>query len=210
MAPERPTWRGWLHTVAFVLALPAGILLVVAADSAAGRTAAAIYATSLLLVFGTSAIYHRIDHGERAHRILQRLDHSMIYLLIAGTYVPLCLVALPGVWGIPLLAVVGVGALTGVVLKMSAFHRARWFSYALYPILGWASVVAAPALWQHLSSVQLLLIITGGLAYTVGFPVLLTRRPDPWPRSFGYHEVWHSFTVLAAGMHFAAVSAVVA
>lgn len=210
MAPERPTWRGWLHSVAFLVALPAGILLVIAADSAAGRTASAIYATSLLLVFGTSALYHRMNHSERSHRIFQRLDHSMIYLLIAGTYVPLCLVALPRAWGIPLLAVVGVGALTGVVLKMSAFHRARWFSHALYPILGWASVVAAPALWQHLSPIQLSLIIAGGLAYTIGLPVLLVRRPDPWPRSFGYHEVWHSFTVLAAGLHFAAVSAVVA
>jgi hemolysin III len=124
--------------------------------------------------------------------------------------VPLCLVALPASWGIPLLAVVGVGAITGVVLKMSAFRRGQWFSYALYLILGWASIVVAPALWQNLSPIQLGLIIAGGLAYTIGFPVLLTRRPNPWPRSFGYHEVWHSLTVIAAGLHFAAVSAVVA
>lgn len=207
---ERPSWRGWLHVAAFFVAVPAGIFLVSAADTPSARTASVLYAISLLLVFGTSAVYHRLALGTRRKAILQRVDHSMIFLLILGTYVPLCLVALPPAWGIPLLAIVSAGALLGIVLKLVAFGRAQWIAYALYPILGWAAVIAAPALLRHLTPVELGLVIAGGLAYTIGFPVLLVRRPDPWPRSFGYHEVWHSFTVVAAGLHFAAVAAVVA
>jgi hemolysin III len=196
--------------MAFGVSLPAGILLLLAADSVSGRVASAIYGATLLLLFGTSALYHRWHREDRVRVWLQRLDHSMIYLLIAGTYVPLCLVALPPQWGIPLLAVIGAIALTGVLWKLVAFHRAKWFSSSLYLVMGWAAIAATPALVQHLTTAQLLLVLAGGVAYTVGFPVLILNRPNPWPRSFGYHEVWHSFTVVAAGCHFAAVTAVVA
>lgn len=206
----RPTWRGWLHTWAFVAAVPAGILLIVLAETTAGRVAASIYAVSLLLLFGTSAAYHRLARSERARLVMQRLDHSMIYVLIAGTYVPLCVVALPPAWGIPVLAVVATCAVVGIVLKLTAFKRAEVVSYALYPIMGWTAIVAAPALFDHLTATQLVFIVAGGVAYTVGMPVLLTRRPDPWPHRFGYHEVWHTFTVVAAAFHFAAVTDVVA
>ena len=205
---ETPSWRGLLHTWWFLLAIPAGALLIVASEQAAARVAASIYAASLLLVFGTSAAYHRLARSPRSRQVMQRLDHSMIYLLIAGTYVPLCLVALPVSWGIPLLCVVGVGALTGFALKLTAFDRVRWLSYALYPVLGWAAIAAIPALMRSLTSVQLALVVAGGIAYTVGFPVLLVKRPNPWPRTFGYHEVWHLFTVIAASLHFAAVATV--
>lgn len=207
---ERPSWRGRLHSWAFFAALPAGALLIVFAVGAAGRTAAAIYAGTLLAVFGTSAAYHRLAHSLRARRIMQRLDHSMIYLLIAGTYVPICLVALPTRWGIPLLASVGGVGLLGMVIKLAAIRRLQWLGYALYPIMGWAAVAAAPALGTYLTGAELALVVAGGVAYTVGFPILLLRRPDPWPRSFGYHEVWHGFTVVAAVLHFGAVASVVA
>ena len=207
---DRPTMRGWLHAAAFCVAIPAGLVLLMAANGTSGVVAAAIYATSLLLVFGTSALYHRWHRDDQVRVWLQRLDHSMIYLLITGTYVPLCLVALPPQWGIPLLAVIGTIALTGILWKLFAFHRAQWFSTALYLVMGWAAIAASPALVQHLSTTQLVLVVAGGVAYTVGFPVLILNRPNPWPRSFGYHEVWHSFTVVAAGLHFAAVAAVVA
>ena len=141
---------------------------------------------------------------------MQRLDHSMIYLLIAGTYVPICLLVLPPGWGIPILAVLGVAAVAGIVMKHVAFHRTRYVSGALYPVMGWLALVALPVLVDRLTPVQLALIVAGGVAYTVGFPILLIRRPNPWPRTFGYHEVWHSFTVVAAALHFAAVSDVVA
>jgi len=134
----------------------------------------------------------------------------MIYLLIAGTYVPICLVALPPEWGIPTLAVIGTLALIGVVLKLTAFDRGAWLAYALYPIMGWVAVIAAPVLFRSLTTIQLVLIVGGGIAYTVGLPVLLKRRPDPWPKTFGYHEVWHTITVVAATMHFAAVTNVLA
>ncbi len=206
----RPSWRGWLHAVAFFVAIPAGVLLVIVAEPGAARTGAVVYSLSLAVGLGTSAAYHRLARTERARQVMRRLDHSAIYVLIAGTYVPLCLVALPGRWGIPLLVAVALGAVVGVVLKLTAFHSARHVSYALYPLLGWAAVIAAPALVDHLTGAQLALVVLGGLAYTVGMPVLFARRPDPWPRHFGYHEVWHTFTIVAAVLHFAAVSDVVA
>jgi hemolysin III len=207
---DRPAWRGRLHTWAFAAAIPAGIVLIVISDRAAARVAASLYAASLLLLFGTSAAYHRLAHSARAREIMQRLDHSMIYVLIAGTYVPICLVVLPPAWGIPMLVIVGLCAATGMVLKLACFGRVNWLSYSLYPIMGWAAIIAAPALVTHLTGLQLALIVAGGLAYTIGFPVLLVKRPDPWPSVFGYHEVWHLLTVVAAVLHFAAVSNVLA
>jgi len=210
LSVERPSWRGRIHTWAFFASIPAGIFLILVSNGAAGQVAASIYAATLVLLFGTSAAYHRLAQSPRARAIMQRLDHSMIYLLIAGTYVPICLVALPPEWGIPTLAVIGTLALIGVVLKLTAFDRGAWFAYALYPIMGWVAVIAAPVLFRSLTTIQLVLIVGGGIAYTVGLPVLLKRRPDPWPNTFGYHEVWHAITVVAATMHFAAVTNVLA
>lgn len=207
---ELPRWRGRLHSWMFFLAIPAGIALVLHADGTAGRIAAGIYVAAVAAGFGVSAAYHRLARSARARAVMQRLDHSTIYVLIAGTYVPICLVALPRSWGVPLLVLVGTGAAIGIVLKLFAFGRVRWIGYSLYPILGWAAVLAAPALLRSLSIEQLLLVVAGGVAYTVGIPVLVTRRPDPWPRVFGYHEIWHSFTAVAAGLHFVAIAAVVA
>lgn len=207
---ERPSWRGVLHSWAFFASIPAGVLLIVFAAGAAGRTAASIYTATLLLVFGTSAAYHRLAHSLKARRVMQRLDHSMIFLLIAGTYVPLCLVALPLRWGIPLLASVSAIGLLGIVIKLTGTRRLHVLGYALYPVMGWGAVVAAPVLWDALTGMQLALVVAGGASYTIGLPVLLLKRPDPWPRSFGYHEVWHGFTVLAAVLHFGAVASMVA
>ncbi len=209
LTAERPAWRGVLHSWAFFLAIPAGVALIVFADGAAARTAASIYTGTLLIVFGTSASYHRLAQSYRARHIMQRLDHGMIYLLIAGTYAPICLVALPARWGIPLFCAIGAIGLLGMVIKLAAIKRLQWLAYALYPIMGWAAVIATPALRSSLSQLQILLVLSGGLAYTIGFPVLLLKRPDPWPKVFGYHEVWHGFTVLAAVLHFGAVALVV-
>lgn len=207
---HRPVWRGWIHAVAALVAVPAAIVLVVVADHPAARIAAAIYGLGIVLGFGTSACYHRIAWSDRSHAILRRMDHSMIYVLIAGTYTPVCLVALPKAWGIPLLSVVWTGAATGIVLKQCAFHRFRAVQGALYPLLGWAAVISLPALIHSLSGAALACLLGGGLLYTFGIPVLARRRPDPWPRVFGYHEIWHVATVLAAVCHFAMVAYVVA
>ena len=207
---ERPTWRGWMHAWAFVAAIPAGVLLIIAAPTAAATATASIYAASLVLLFGTSAAYHRMARGERTRRTMQRLDHAMIYVLIVGTYVPLCVLALPPAWGISILAVVATAGVLGIVLKLAVFDGAQRVSNSLYLVMGWAAVIAAPVMVDNLTTTQLTLVIAGGVAYTIGFPVLMTRWPNPWPQRFGYHEVWHLLTVVAAGLHFAAVSDVVA
>ena len=206
---ERPSWRGRTHTWAFCAAIPAGVALVVSARGAAATASASIFAAGLLAVFGTSAAYHRLARTERARRIMQRLDHSMIYLLIAASYVPICIVGLPRSWGIPMLSIVGALAILGITLKLVAPRRGSWIGFALYPVMGWCALAAAPALVANLTTVQLSLVVAGGLAYTVGFPVLFTRWPDPWPRTFGYHEVWHVFTIVAAMLHFGAVTSLV-
>ncbi len=198
-----------MHVVAFLLAIPGGILLIVMARSAEATVAAVIYVASLLLGFGASAGYHRLAREERTQQLMQRLDHSMIFVLIAGSYTPICLLGLPPAWGIPLLCVIWVGALTGVLVKQFAFERFRILEIALYPILGWIVVIAAPVLLDGLTTTELSLLVAGGLLYTVGIPVLVLEKPDPWPQTFGYHEVWHTFTVAAAGCHFATITLLV-
>lgn len=197
-----------MHAVTFFVALPASVVLIALSDGPSRRAVAVVYAASLLAVFGTSALYHRFDWSARAHRLMQRLDHSMIYVLIAGTYVPFCVIVLPPAWGIPILAFVGVGAVTGTMLKMVGNGRVSDWASALYPILGWAVAVATPVLVDNMAGWQFALVVLGGLAYTVGFPVLFLRRPDPWPTTFGYHEIWHTCTVVAAVLHFVAVTSV--
>ena len=161
-------------------------------------------------MLGMSAAYHRLARSPGARRWMQRFDHAGIYVLIAGTYVPMTIVAMPLTWGIPVLSVVGGAAVAGIVLKLSGFARLQRLAYVLYPIMGWAVVIALPVLFDSLTGVQFGLVVAGGLVYTFGIPVLVWRRPDPWPRVFGYHEVWHTFVVVAAALHFAAVASVVA
>lgn len=203
-----PVWRGHLHTFAFAAALPGLAFLVLGAEGATAAASAAIYASSLIVTFGTSAAYHRLGRSPRLRAVLQRMDHCTIFVLISGTYVPLCMVALPLTWGIPLLSVIGGLSLAGIALKLGAFHRTHTAGHVLYLTLGWAALVALPVLIRHLTATQLALVIGGGVLYTVGVPVLVWRRPDPWPRSFGYHEVWHACTVLAAALHFVAIAGV--
>jgi hemolysin III len=206
----RPTWRGRLHSWAFLAAIPAGAILTISAGETVGKLAAAVYASTLILLFGTSAAYHRLTRTERSRSIMQRVDHSMIYLLIAGTYTPFCLVAMPAEIGLPILAFVLLMAAVGIGLKVFAFDRARVWSYALYPAMGWAMVLAVPTMMSHLSAFDLTLIAAGAGAYALGIPVLWTKRPNPVPHVFGYHEIWHACTVVAAGLHFVAIRGVLA
>ena len=205
----RPRLRGHLHTWSAVLAFPAGVLLILVANGAAARVGASVYAASVLALFATSASYHRLARSVRSRHLLRRLDHSMIFVLIAGTYTPVCLLALPLAWGVPILSVVWTGALLGIVLKAAAFDRLRLLHHSLYPVLGWTAIAALPVLFQRLTGVQFGFLLAGGVIYTVGIPVLVRKRPDPWPATFGYHEVWHAFTVAAAGCHFVVVGLLV-
>ena len=202
---NRPTWRGRLHTWAFLCSLPAGVALLLHSHPAAARTAAAIYAVSVAALFGTSASYHRLAKSPAARRVMRRLDHSMIYVLIAGTYTPLCLLVLPRVWGIPLLSVIWTAAVVGIVLNVFALERFAVVSSVLYLAMGWAALIALPVMASRLEHVSLGLLIVGGLVYTVGAVVFLRKRPDPSPMIFGFHEVWHACTVVAGASHFAMV-----
>ena len=185
--------------------MPAGVALVVVAEGATARIAVAVYVVSLAAVFGTSATYHRLARSPTVTRRLQRLDHSMIYLLIAGTYTPLCVLAFPPAWGIPVLAVVWSGAFLGVVVKAAGIKCLASAANALYIVLGWAAVVALPVVVTSIPPFGLALMLTGGIAYTAGAIVFLRRRPDPRPDVFGFHEVWHACTVIGAVSHFAMV-----
>jgi hemolysin III len=203
----RPFWRGRVHLIAAAVALPAVAALIAAADTAAGRVAVAIYGATLIGLFAVSASYHRIARTPLSVKWFRRADHSMIFLLIAGTYTPICLLALPPAWGIPLLVVIWVAALGGVTMKMLRLGNGPGSSGSwLYIVMGWAAVVATPVLVSNLDLAQLALLAVGGILYTVGAVVLGRRWPDPVPHSFGYHEVWHAMTVAAGGCHFAAVA----
>jgi len=199
-----------MHAAAFVVSIPASILLILLADGASERTSAAIYGATLMAMFGLSAAYHRLARTEVARRRMQKLDHVGIYLLIAGTYVPFAIVVLPRAWGLPLLAVVVSAAVFGAIMKVTAFDKISWLSYALYPIMGWAAVATAPVLVDSLTTFQLTFMVLGGLLYSIGIPVLFLQRPNPWPQTFGYHEIWHVFVTVAAAMQFVAVASIVA
>ena len=205
----RPRLRGWLHLWAFAVSVAAGIVLVAVAGATRGAEAGgatAIYALTVCLLFGTSATYHRVKWTRPSrHALLARLDHSMIFVFIAGTYTPFALLAMPERTGRVVLTVVWTGALGGVLLKTSWITAPRWLSAPLYLGLGWVAVFTVPDL-LHLGGVAaFVLIAVGGLLYTYGAIVYATQRPDPWPRTFGYHEVFHLCTVVAAACHMVAV-----
>jgi hemolysin III len=203
--PVRPRMRGRIHQVAFFVSVPAGIALVVLADGAAAIAVAVIYAVSLSGVFGSSAAYHRGTWSPEARRWMRRLDHSMIFVLIAGSYTPVAVLALDGPWEVVLLSLAWAGAAIGVVMKMARPEGLSATTGFLYIALGWMAAVAAPQLIRGLSLPALVLLVTGGLLYTAGAIVFATKRPDPSPAVFGYHEVWHAFMAAASACHFALV-----
>ncbi len=205
VATVNPTWRGVLHQGAFFVAIPAGLTLVVLAQGTSARIAGVVYAVSLIGMYGTSAAYHRLARSERSRRLLKRLDHSMIFVLIAGTVTPVALLGLQAPWSTFLLAMVWGGAAAGVALKMLQIDRFPVLTGALYIVLGWAAVIMGPQLVHGLNTASFTLVLVGGLLYTTGAIVLLRRRPDPAPARFGYHEVWHSMVVSASACHYVAV-----
>lgn len=201
----KPRFRGRLHQIAFFFAIPQGIALVATAAGWVARLAAGIYAVSLAGLLGVSALYHRIKWKPQALARMRRLDHSMIFVLIAGTYTPVSLLVLRGPWALALLAVVWAGAITGVLLKQFGLERTRKITGTMYIVLGWAAVIAAPWFVTRMSAPVLALIVAGGLLYTVGSIVFLRKRPDPNPAVFGYHEIWHVAVVAASACHYTAI-----
>jgi hemolysin III len=202
----KPRLRGVSHQYAFFAAMAAGAALVVLARGAQARVAVAVYALSLCAMFGASALYHRIDWSPGPRAWLRRLDHSMIYVLVAGTYTPFALLVLAPALGWTILGVVWAGALAGVVLSLVWIDKPRWLSAVLYVALGWVAVVVLPQLWDRAGVMAVALLATGGVLYTLGAVVYARRRPDPAPRVFGYHEVFHVLVIAAAAAQFAAVA----
>lgn len=201
-ARMKPRWRGRLHQAAFVVSIPAGVALVVAGwSSPVARAAAAVYAVSLAGLYGTSAAYHLGRWSAAALRRMDQADHAMIYVLIAGSYTPFAVLALDRTWGVTILGVVWAVALGGIAVVILR-HRIRVVGITLYLTLGWLGVVTLPWLAGRLGVAELTLLLAGGVLYTVGAVVLARQRPDPRPLVFGYHEVWHAFTVAAGVCHY--------
>ena len=206
---ERPLLRGWLHLVCFFLAIPAGALVIAVASSASARVAAVVYAAGLIALFGVSGAYHRGRWSVAAHLRMRRLDHSTIFVMIAGSYTPLCILVLEGWVAAVMLVIAWTGAATGAFLAWTDARRSRIARNALYIVLGWVVTIATPQLVRSLSTMELVLIAIGGVLFTVGAITLATRWPDPAPRVFGYHEVWHCFVVAAVVCQFVAIASVV-
>jgi hemolysin III len=202
----KPRLRGVFHQYAFFISLAGGILLVLAAATAKATLAATIYAASVSALFGVSALYHRVTWTTPARRRMRRLDHSMIFLLIAGTYTPVGLLVLDGTLATVVLAVVWGGAVAGIVLELAWTSAPRWLGGTVYLALGWVAVVATPQLFSRLGMAGGLLIVAGGLAYSAGAAVYALRRPDPVPAVFGYHEVFHLLVIAGVAAHFLAIS----
>jgi hemolysin III len=202
--PFKPRYRGVLHQWAFLASIPLGLALVAVAETPSAKVAALVYSLGACALYGTSAAYHRGHWSDRGRAWMKRLDHSMIFVLIAATYTPICLLGLRGGGAIATLIGVWAGATLGVVLGMAGIAEKNGVGMALYMIMGWAAALSLPSMVQHLGPLYLALIIVGGIAYTVGAVSLGTNWPNPRPATFGYHEVWHTFT-LVAGACFAVV-----
>ncbi|HLP22900.1 MAG TPA: hemolysin III family protein [Microbacteriaceae bacterium] len=199
----KPTWRGWLHAGTFPLTVAAGIVLVCLAHGATAKWASAVFVLSSMLLFGNSALYHRFNWSPRVKVTLKRIDHANIFLLIAGTYTPLALLALPPEQGTLLLWLVWSGTLLGIGFRVFWITAPRWLYVPIYIGLGWAAMMYIVPLFQA-SAPMMVLVMTGGLLYTAGAIVYGLKRPNPWPGRFGFHEIFHACTVIAFMCHWTA------
>lgn len=207
IASIKPRLRGVSHQWAFVASLFFGVALIIMAEGGKATTAAAIYAVSLSALFGTSALYHRVNwKRSRARMWMRRLDHSMIFFLIAGTYTPFALLVLHGPLANAVLAVVWIGAGAGAIVEMIWINRPKWVGALIYLSLGWVAIATLPGLWGGLGPTGTLLVSAGGALYTVGAIVYAIQRPNPSPTVFGYHEIFHALVIAAAAIHFAVIA----
>ena len=204
----RPSWRGRIHGVAVAVTIPAGVVLTLVTPSGLPRIAVLVYVLSLLALFSTSASYHLLTRSQRAQRTMRQLDHAMVYVLIAGTYTPVCLLALPRNLGVPFLIAIWLAAGLGITLKIT--WRAHKTSGAMYLVIGWAALIILPWSYRMAGFTSLLLFALGGIVYTVGAILFYLQRPQLKPLVFGFHEVWHVFTVVAVALQFAGVGVLIA
>jgi hemolysin III len=204
----KPRMRGWLHAYAFFVAAVCGVVLMALAATRSGLApvvSCAVYALTVCGLFGVSALYHRRVWTPRGYQIMRRLDHSMIFVFIAGTYTPFCVLLLSETAAAILLAVVWGGAVAGVALKLVWPHAPRWVSAPLYLGLGWVAIAVLPDILDQGGITAFVLLVAGGTAYSAGAIAYALRRPDPWPTVFGHHEVFHACTLVAALCHHIAI-----
>ena len=208
LAAVKPKLRGVSHEWAFFVSLGFGVALILFAKTPKATLAVAIYAVSLSALFGTSALYHRVNWTRpRVRQWMRRLDHSMIFFLIAGTYTPFALLVLSGPLADAILVVVWIGAIAGAIVEMVWIDHPKWVAALIYMSLGWVAAIAFPGLWSEMGAAGgTLLVAVGGLLYTAGAVVYATQRPNPIPATFGYHEVFHLLVIAAAVAHFSAVA----
>lgn len=207
IAAVKPRLRGVSHKWAFFASLLLGAALIVLASTPKATLAVGIYAVSLSALFGTSALYHRVEWSRPDVRLwMRRLDHSMIFFLIAGTYTPFALLVLHGTLATAVLVTVWAGAIAGAIVEMIWIHHPKWVGSLIYMSLGWVAVAAFPALWSSLGAAGAMLVVAGGVLYTLGAVVYAIQRPNPNPAIFGYHEIFHLLVIAAAVAHFSAVA----
>jgi hemolysin III len=206
VAIVKPRLRGWLHLGMFPVALIGGLVLVLLSDPGPVRTASTVFTVTAALLFGVSAVYHRGTWGPKMSTLLKRLDHSNIYLIIAGTYTPFAVTLLPAEQARLLLILIWGGAVAGVLFRVFWVGAPRWLYTALYLALGWTAVFYVVPFWREGGPLIGSLIGLGGLLYTAGGIVYGTKKPNPWPKWFGFHEVFHAFTLGGFATHFVAVA----
>lgn len=204
----KPRMRGVLHAYAAPVAAVVGLLYVILAEGARARSGTAVWAAALTGLFAVSATYHRGSWRPAVRAWWQRADHSMIFVLIAGSYTPVCLMVLEGSKSWLMLAIVWGGALAGVATRLLWHTAPRWLFVPMYVGLGWVAVAAAPDLATAAPGYANLLLLIGGILYTLGAVVFATKRPNPWPKVFGFHEIFHALTIAAALAHAAAIASI--
>lgn len=203
----RPRWRGRIHALAVVVTIPAGFILTLIAPAGVPRVAVGVYALSLLALYSTSASYHLFTRTVKSQKTMQQIDHAMVYVLIAGTYTPVCLLALPRTVGVPFLLLIWGAAALGMGLKLT--WKAKRLGHAMYIIIGWAALIILPWAYGRAGFTSLLMYALGGVVYTVGAVLFYMKKPVLIPHVFGYHEIWHVFTVIAGVLQFIGVGLLV-
>ncbi|HWR85333.1 MAG TPA: hemolysin III family protein [Rhodoglobus sp.] len=203
-AERKPTWRGWIHAGTFPAAIVLGIILITLADGAAAKISSTVFFVCSLLLFGTSALYHRIDWRPEVKAVFRRIDHANIFLLIAGTYTPFSVLALPPEKATLLLWLVWTGAALGIGFRIFWLSAPRWLYVPLYVLLGWAAMMFIVDFFQN-APVTMVLVLVGGLLYTLGAVFYALKRPNPFPGHFGFHELFHTCTLLAFLCHWTGI-----
>jgi len=201
---KKPSWRGWIHTGVLPIVIAGGIILIVLAQGAIPKLAASIFFASSFLLFGNSALYHRFNWKPKMRITLKRIDHANIFLLIAGSYTPMAMLALPSSRGLVLLIAVWIGAILGISFRIFWINAPRWLYVPLYVLLSWAAMFYVADFFAF-NAVAMSLILIGGICYTVGAVVYGMKRPNPIPGHFGFHEIFHALTVIAFLCHWVAV-----